>query len=132
MIDLIEELRNRAAHLTDIGVFDTPVLLIKAANALDDLRAEVFALTGEVANKAEYARNMWAMYEAAKERLDAQAGSIEAVQAANQRLAAQLEVLSKLPVISCPTANVTIRLTWPDGEQKDFVLNMGDSLNLVP
>jgi hypothetical protein len=39
MKDLIEELRNGAMHLTDIGVFDTPVLLIKAANALERLTA---------------------------------------------------------------------------------------------
>jgi hypothetical protein len=37
MKELIEELRNRAMHLTDIGVFDTPVLLIKAAKALERL-----------------------------------------------------------------------------------------------
>ena len=39
---------------------------ISAHKALGDLQAEVFALTGEVANKAEYAACMCRMHEAVK------------------------------------------------------------------
>lgn len=97
--------------------------LSQAADELEALQAEVFALTSEVANKAEYAASMYRMHEDTKLERDVALARLAITEEANSMLLARnkwlehtLEVAGASPV----KPSQALELELSDAEIKEI------------
>ncbi len=116
MNELIERLRvyagegaqTDAARITQREAADA-IEALQAEN--ERLQKEVFGLTGEVANKADYAARMYSMHEAAKAERDALQSAIDA-------LVAKLEVSNiAVDLLKADLKSAEVRLVTLTDEQ---------------
>jgi hypothetical protein len=101
------------------------LLLQRAAlqEKLDAQAKQIFALTGEVANKADYAARMCRMHDAAQSQLEVQAKQIEALQADAERLDYVLENLAFLHITVADGGNICYQLMTQDEDENYIKLS---------